>query len=84
MEKRYSLMFSFLTFSSSKSVANGLTHRGFNYRESTESTEKFIRMCNQLFDCLNVCNTLEGQIKRKPGLDSYIDRNDWRIKVFLN
>ena len=72
MKKIYSLIFS----SSSKSLADGLTHRGLIYRESAESTEKFIRMCNQLFDFLNVCNTLGGQMKRKPALDSYIDRNE--------
>ena len=62
------------------SVADGLTHRGLHY---TESTEKFIRMCDQFFDCLNVCNTLEGQIKRKPALEPYRDRNDWSVKVFF-
>ena len=76
----YSLMFSFLTFSSSKSVVDGLAHCGLNY---TESTDKFIRMCDHFFDCLNVCNTLEGQMKRNLALEPYIDRIDWRIKVFL-
>ena len=56
-------MFSFLTFSSSKSVVDGLAHRGLNY---TESTEKFIRICSQFFNCMNVCSALEGQMKRKP------------------
>ena len=79
-KKIYSLMFSFWTFSSSKSVADGLAHCGLNY---TESIDKFIRICDQFFDCLNVCNTLEDQIKRKPTLEPYIDRNDWRVKVFL-
>ena len=64
----------------SKSVADGLAHCGLNY---TESTEKFIRMCDQFSNFLNVCNTFEGQIKRKPALESYRDMNDWRIKVFL-
>ena len=40
-------------------------------------------MCDQLFDCLNVCNTIEGQMKRKPALEPYRDRNDWGIKVFF-
>ena len=73
-------MFSFLTFSSIKSAADGLAYHGLN---CTELTEKFIRMCNQFFDCPNVCNTLEDQMKRKPALEPYIDRNDWRIKVLL-
>ena len=60
-------MFIFLTFSLSSlaSQADGLAHRGLNY---TECTEKFIRMCDQLFNCLKVCNTLEAQMKRKPAL----------------
>ena len=73
-------MFSVLTFSYSKFVADSLVHHGLNY---TESTERFITMCNQFFDCLKVFNTLEGQMKRKTALESYIDRNDWCIKVFL-
>ena len=73
-------MFSFLTFSSIKSVADGLAYHGLN---CIESTEKFIRMCNQFFDCPNGCNTLEDQMKRKPALEPYIYRNDWRIKVLL-
>ena len=60
----------------SKSAANGLACRGLN---CTESTEKFVRMCGQFFDCLNDCNTLERHMKKR----TYRDRNDWRIKVFL-
>ena len=40
-------------------------------------------MCDQFFDGLNVCNTLESQMKRNPALEPYIDMKDWRIKVFL-
>ena len=61
-------------------IADGLAHHGLNY---TESTQKFIKICNQFFDRLNVCNTLEGQIDRKPAPDPYRHRNDWRIKVFF-
>ena len=72
-------MFSFLTFSS-RSFASSDGHCGLNYRESTE---KFIRICDQFFDCLNAYNTPEGQMKRKPALGPYRGRIDWRIKVFL-
>ena len=78
-------MFSFLNIFIKvirKSVADGLAHHGLSY---TESTEKLVRMCDQFFDCLHVCNNLEEQMKRKPALqpEPYRDRNDWRIKVIF-
>ena len=32
---------------------------------------------------MKVCNTIEGQLKRKPALELYRDRHYWHIKVFF-
>ena len=69
-------MISFLTFSSSKSIADSPVYHGLNYTDSAE------KLCDQFFDCLNVSNTLESQMKRRPAIEPYIDRNDWPVQVF--
>ena len=47
----------------------------------TRETEKFIRMFDQYFDCLNVRSTREFQRKRKPNLKPYSSVNDPRFTV---
>ena len=38
-------------------VADGFVHRSFDY---TKSTEKFIRLIDIFFDCVNVTTTYQG------------------------
>ncbi|XP_064619457.1 uncharacterized protein LOC135482905 [Lineus longissimus] len=46
----------------------------------TTSVEKFVRMMDQFFDCLNVSNRCTGARKRKPVLEPYTSPDDWRFK----
>ena len=80
-------MISFLTFSSSKSIADGPVYHGLNYTDSAEKLfriwlSRVLETFRPLCDCLNVSNTLESQMKRRPAIEPYIDRNDWPVKVF--
>ena len=42
-------------------------------------TSIYCRMLEQFFDCLNVRNTKEAAIKRRPFLKPYISSNDERF-----
>lgn len=51
--------------------------------EQTSETQKFVKMFDRFFDCLNVRCTSEGRQKRKPDLRPYRDPNDSRITVSI-
>ena len=65
----------------SEHVANGLQSQGFHH---TTATQKFLRLSDTFFDCLNVTRTMQGIITRKPALHPYRDVDDWRFKVCCN
>ena len=44
-------------------------------------TERFVRLSDNFFDCLNVSNVYDGQRKREPDLEPYWDKDDYRLKV---
>ena len=50
--------------------------------EDTSETEKFIRLMDTFFDCLNVRSLNEGDRKRKPNLKPYREASDERFKVW--
>ena len=52
------------------------------WRETVE-TEKFCRMFDRFFDCLNTRNLDEAKFKRKPDLRAYFKPDDSRLKVSL-
>lgn len=62
----------------SATVADALT---FYDNEETTETRTFLRMIDQLFDCLNVRSKLEGKLKRKESRLPYTSPNDHRFKV---
>ena len=47
----------------------------------TLETERFCRMFNCLFDCLNTRNLYEGEHKRNENLNAYTSKDDHRLKV---
>ena len=49
--------------------------------ENTIETEKFIRMFDSFFDCLNVRSLSEWKSKLKPDLQPYTSPDDSRLKV---
>ncbi|CAC5393854.1 THAP9 [Mytilus coruscus] len=53
-------------------------------RSETKSTETFIRMFDQFFDCLNVNTITNGNYHRKPVLCTYTDINDLRFKWLID
>ena len=64
----------------STSVANGFDFYGL---EETKETEKFVRMFDKFFDCLNVRCTSAGVHHRKPDLRPYRSPDDPRLKVSI-
>ena len=65
----------------SESVANAFHFRGLS---GTQQTEKFVRIFNKFFDCLNVRSFREAIVKRKPDLQVYKSPDDVRLEVQLN
>ncbi|XP_033103726.1 uncharacterized protein LOC117106473, partial [Anneissia japonica] len=61
----------------SSSAANTMEMMG---RHDMLSTIKFLRMVDQFFDCLNVSNLFQGKRTRKPALEPYRTKSDWRFK----
>lgn len=62
----------------SETIANALEY----YETSVSSeTQKFVRIMDKFFDCLNVRNLTEYIRKRKPNLKPYTDASDPRLKV---
>ena len=49
--------------------------------EETAETEKFIRMFDRFFDCMNVRSISEWKSKLKPDLQPYTCTDDCRLKV---
>ena len=49
--------------------------------QQTIETEKFCRMFDKFFDCMNTRNLDEGMLKRKPDLNGYFSANDSRLEV---
>ena len=64
----------------SETVADALT---FEDDDETTETRVFIRHIDRFFDCLNVRNTVEGIVKRKPYRLPYTSPRDERFKVNL-
>ena len=62
----------------SESVANGLSYYG---QSSTTETEKFVRIFDKFFDCVNVRAIGEVATKRKPNQEVYKSPDDIRLKV---
>ena len=62
----------------STSVSNAFQ---FLKKEEFSETEKFCRMFDKFFDCLNTRRIGEGKEKRKPDLDPYTSINDKRFAV---
>ena len=65
----------------STSVANALS---FMKSDDTSETEKFIRMMDKHFDCLNVRAISEGIRKLKPNLTPCRSSDDERLKVSMH
>lgn len=63
----------------SESVASALQMN--SARNSTCETQKFIRMVDAFFDCLNVKGPKIGERKRKDNLLPYTSPSDERFKV---
>ena len=53
---------------------------GSVYKDTSE-TERFCRIFNHLFDCLNTRNLYEADHKRNPALKPYTSKDDERLKV---
>ena len=62
-------------------MANALQIQGL---EEIASTQHFIRMMDQFFDCMNVSNLMNGRKKRKPTLEPYRSADDWRSIIPTN
>ena len=48
---------------------------------NNEETEKFCRMFDKFFDCLNTRSLVEAKQKLKPNLNPYFSSEDSRLKV---
>ncbi|XP_022110829.1 uncharacterized protein LOC110990245 [Acanthaster planci] len=64
----------------SSTVANAFESHG---KTGATSTVKFLRMFDQMFDCLNVSNTHAARHLRKPSLEPYRSSTDWRFEVII-
>ena len=62
----------------SESVANALNYYG---QSGTKETEKFIRIFDKFFDCVNVRSVSEAATKRKPNQEVYKSPDYVRLKV---
>ena len=49
--------------------------------KGTKETERFCRMFDRFFDCLNTRNLTESMKKRKPDLRAYFSEKDSRFEV---
>ena len=59
----------------------------FNGDSDTTETERFVRMFDQFFDCLNVRSPNEHVTKRKPYLKPYTSGTDesiWSLDNFFS
>ena len=66
----------------SKSVADSFaTMRKLGGPADTTETERFCRMFDRFFDCMNTRNLEEAKQKRKPDLKPYFSPTDSRLKV---
>ena len=65
----------------SESVANALAFYG---DLQTKETQRFVRIFDKFFDCLNGRNLDEHQKRRKPNLKPYRSKDDERLKVSRN
>lgn len=63
----------------SETVANGL--KLYVLQDNTKETEKFVRMFDKFFDCLNGRNLKEHILRRKPNLKPYFSSSDGRLEV---
>ena len=64
----------------SSSVAAAMEYFGDT---ETVETQKFVRIFDRFFDCLNTRHPKEGILKRKPDLSPYRSLSDTRLKVCL-
>ena len=62
----------------STSVADALNYFG---DPETKETECFVRLFDQLFDCLNVRSPTEWYKKKKESLKPYTSPDDSRLQV---
>lgn len=49
--------------------------------QQTVETERFCRVFDKFFDCMNTRNLEEAKKKRKPDLSGYFSGDDSRLKV---
>ena len=61
-------------------MANGLNYYGWS---GTKETEKFVRVFDKFFDCVNVRSIKEAATKRKPNQEVYRSPDDARLKVHM-
>ena len=61
----------------------GIEQQSSIYSDTTE-TERFCRIYNHLFDCLNTCHLYEAEHKRNEALKAYSSKDDPRLKVHLH
>ena len=64
----------------SKSVSDALFLFG---GPEAEETAIFVKMFDEWFDAVNVCNFSDGQYQRKPFKNPYRSGEDFRLKVYL-
>lgn len=57
---------------------------GSSVWKNTVETERFCRLFDQFFDCMNTRNLDEGWKKRKPNLRPYFSSEDPRFKVLFS
>ena len=62
----------------SRTVADMLLEQNVPY---TKGTEKFVRLMDRFFDCLNVSRYVNHT--RKPELEPYKEVDDWRFQVYI-
>ena len=63
-------------------LSSSVSHALAYYNDpATSETQKFCRMFDRFFDCMNVRAYSEGTKKRKPDLLPYRTASDTRFKV---
>lgn len=73
-------MFGLIVQVLSESVANALEFYG---DLQTRETQRFVRIFDKFFDCLNGRNLDEYRKRRKPNLRPYYSETDERLSVRL-
>ena len=63
----------------SKSVSDALLLFG---GPEAEETATFVKMFDEWFDAVNVCNFSDGQYQRKPFKNPYRSGEDFRLEVY--